>query len=473
MSAVVLAAPTSGSGKTTITLGVLRALTRRGLPVRAAKVGPDYIDTRFHAAATRGLCVSLDTWAMQPGRIADLTSARGRPALIADQSVTGGYLPSDRMDVQAAGPLVIEGAMGLFDGAVTRAPSPEGLAPGSTADLARRLGASVVLVVDAARMGQSIAALVAGYRTFHDEVPLAGVILNRVGSDRHEGILRDALHSLGVDILGAVPRLPDLAHPSRHLGLVQAHERPDLEAFLDRAADLAEAHLDLDALVELSHGHDAPAALPQPAPHAPIRPPSQSIAIASDEAFSFAYPHILNDWRQAGASIRFFSPLQDEAVPEADLVFLPGGYPELHAGRLAASLNFLDSLQKATQRSVIYGECGGFMVLGNVLVDAEGKTHRMAGLLHLETSFATRKLHLGYRQLTAEAGAFPGRWRGHEFHYATTLRAEGEPLFQARDAAGERLEPMGLVRGSVSGSFAHLIDAEPAPALTDDGGEAT
>jgi len=187
-------------------------------------------------------------------------------------------------------------------------------------------------------------------------------------------------------------------------------------------------------------------------------PPAQRIAVAQDSAFAFAYPHLLQDWANAGAEISTFSPLANEAAPDTDLVYLPGGYPELHAGRLAANTTFFDSLR--TTKAAIYGECGGYMTLGDALTDADGVTHRMAGLLSLHTSFAERKLHLGYRNLhTPNGWLFEGCYKGHEFHYATTVSAKGTPLFEATDAADTDLEPMGLIDGRVSGSFAHLIES--------------
>ncbi|OSP54280.1 cobyrinate a,c-diamide synthase [Pseudoruegeria sp. SK021] len=421
---LILAAPSSGSGKTTVTLGLLRALARRGLDVRGAKSGPDYIDPRFLEAASAAPCLNLDAWAMSPARLSAL----------------------------AAGPglLVIEGAMGLFDGA-----PPDGR--GATADLARHLRLPVLLIVDAARMAQSVAPLVAGFARFDPTVQIAGVILNRVGSPRHDAMLRRALAPLGLPVLGALPRLPDLATPSRHLGLVQATERPDIARFLDLAADQVAAHLDLDQITALA----APLAAAAPAARMP--PPAQTIAIAQDTAFGFAYPHLLADWRAAGASLMPFSPLANDPVPPAEFVFLPGGYPELHAGPLAAAERFLSSLRHAASAgSIIYGECGGYMTLGHGLIDANGTRHRMAGLLNLETSFAARKLHLGYRHLRCDAGPLQGHWTGHEFHYATTMLAQGTPLFSAWDATGATLPDMGLRDRRVMGSFAHVIDCATA-----------
>ncbi|MBR9651804.1 cobyrinate a,c-diamide synthase [Thalassovita aquimarina] len=419
MNGLILAAPSSGAGKTTVTLALLRLLAREGITVRGAKSGPDYIDPRFHEAACGAPCVNLDAWAMSPARIKAL----------------------------ASGPetLVIEGAMGLFDGA-----PPDG--QGAVADLARILDLPVILVVDAGRMAQSVAPLVAGFAAHDPQVRIAGVILNNVGSDRHETMLRRALAPLNLPVLAALRRAPRLALPSRHLGLVQAEERGDLDTFLDRAADALADTLDREILLALSR--PLPAAPDQPR----LPPPAQVIAVARDRAFAFCYPHLLADWRAQGAELTFFSPLADDPIPAADLIYLPGGYPELHAGRLAASSTFITSLRNASQNTEIFGECGGYMVLGKGLTDAEGTRHQMAGLLPLATSFANRKLHLGYRHLTPLGGPFRTRLTAHEFHYATTVAAEGPPLFAATDAAGAKLPDMGLILGRVSGSFAHVID---------------
>ena len=414
---LILSAPGSGSGKTTLTLGLLRALKNKGTTVRSAKSGPDYIDPRFHAAASGQECFNLDAWAMHPDRIRD----------IADGDA----------------PVIVEGAMGLFDGA-----PPFG--KGATADLARILDIPVVLVLDVSHQAQSVAAVATGFANYAD-FHVAGVILNKVGSERHERMLRTALERTEIHVFGAVYRQASLETPSRHLGLVQAEERDDLEEFLNTAAEMVEQSVDIDALMALVQPVVEPLSSPTQLP-----PPAQRIAVARDEAFAFAYPHLLNQWHSVGTEVSLFSPLADEAPdPLADLVFLPGGYPELHAGRLAANNTFLNGLRAANS---VYGECGGYMTLGDALVDADGTSHKMAGLLRLETSFAKRKLHLGYRDLTALGGPWTGALKGHEFHYATTLRAEGDPLFAACDAEGTDLPLMGLRTGNVSGSFAHVID---------------
>ncbi|MEP2781062.1 MAG: cobyrinate a,c-diamide synthase [Pseudoruegeria sp.] len=417
---IILSAPSSGAGKTTLTLGLLRALKQRGLAVRSAKSGPDYIDPRFHTAASGQDCINLDAWAMSADRIRGLASG--------------------------VGPLIVEGAMGLFDGA-----PPDG--KGATADLARQLRLPVVLVVEAARLSHSIAAIVAGFTNFDPDIQIAGVILNKVGSARHEAMLRRALSPLGIPVLGAIPRSTGLSHPSRHLGLIQADEHKDLESFLNAAAEIVSAHIDIDQLQTLF------APIDQNERVLRHRPPAQTIAVAKDAAFGFCYPHSLADWRAQGAEINFFSPLLNEPAPKSEFIYLPGGYPELHAGPLSSAHIFMESLRQAAAQNIwIYGECGGYMTLGDGMIDANNERHEMAGLLRLETSFASRKLHLGYRHLTGSHPLFDGNFYGHEFHYASTLKASGKPLFKISDAEERNPTTTGLQVGSVCGSYAHVID---------------
>ncbi|MGD9744095.1 MAG: cobyrinate a,c-diamide synthase [Dongiaceae bacterium] len=433
---LVIAAPASGSGKTVFTLGLLRALRRRACAVTSFKAGPDYIDPAFHAAATGAPCRNLDPWAMRPGTLARLIARAGGSELA-----------------------ILEGAMGLFDGAQDGS--------GSTADLAALTGWPVVLVADVRGQAGSAAALLRGFMTHRSDIEVAGAVLNRVGSERHAAMLRRAIEPLGLPILGLLPQDKRLGLPERHLGLVQASEHGALETFLDEAAGLIEASIDLPALAALAKPARLGAA--GAAPDTMLPPLGQRIAVARDDAFRFAYPALLEQWREAGAAIDFFSPLADEAPSgEADAVFLPGGYPELHAGRLAANARLRRGLGEAAARgATIYGECGGYMLLGERLVDAAGLSHRMAGLLPVETSFATRRRHLGYRALRLSGdgplGRAGARFRGHEFHYATILQeGEGEPLFAAADAEGRALGATGRRRGKVFGSFLHLIDRRDA-----------
>lgn len=441
-SGLIIAAPTSGSGKTTLTLGLLRRLRDMGVDVVSAKVGPDYIDPAYHAEASGRPCRNLDPWAMREKSLADLC---GNLAASADD-------------------IVCEGVMGLFDGATLAGDHTDG----STAALAEITGWPVILVIDAAKQAGSAAVLAKGFALHRPSVDVAGVIFNKVGSDRHAGILREALAKIAPDlkIFGMVPRNDLLALPSRHLGLVQAREHPQLEVFLNRAAEYVERHLDIAAIRRVMRPWPV-----RPKSRAPmlIPPLGQRIAVARDDAFAFAYPAVIEAWRDGGADIKFFSPLTNQAPDaDADAVYLPGGYPELHAGRLAANWTFLEGLQQlADNNAAIFGECGGYMVLGSGLTDADGRRHPMAGLLPLETSFATKRLHLGYRRVTlAKSGALGGartKFRGHEFHFATIVEeGPGLPLFRAADAEGRDLGDVGLADRRVMGSFMHLIDREEA-----------
>lgn len=424
--AFVVAAPSSGSGKTMLTLGLLRAFRNQGLRVASAKVGPDHIDPRFHEAASGRPCLNLDPWAMKRQILASLLTDLNHDADL----------------------VIVEGVMGLFDG-------PQG-AKGSTADLAQDMGLPIVLVLDSGHQGQSIAALAEGFINHRKGLTFAGLILNRVASDKHAAILTTSLAPLGVPILGLVRRSDSLNWPSRHLGLVQAQENQELELFIETTSLAVARETKLDKILTLG-AEIRPESL-----SSPVLPPlGQKIAVAVDLAFSFAYPHILQAWKKAGAEISLFSPLKDEAPKaECDAIFLPGGYPELHAGLLSQNQMFLNGLKNS--KALIYGECGGFMVLGDALIDAKGGSHAMAGLLPLTTSFATRKLHLGYRQLTPLVGPWKTPLRGHEFHYSS-IASEGKAdrLFKASDATGEDLGPIGLKRGNVMGSYAHIICVAP------------
>ncbi|AUG54806.1 cobyrinate a,c-diamide synthase [Thalassospira marina] len=492
---LLIAAPASNSGKTVVTLGILRALANRNIAIAAAKAGPDYIDPAFQHAASRRRCINLDPWAMTQDAIRDL--ARWHVGASAD----GRFV-------------LCEGVMGLFDGAAGGG--------GSSADLAAMMDWPVVLVVDVRGQAASAAAIIQGFANFRPDVQIAGVILNRVGSPRHRDMIMDACARAVPDIpiIGAVMRSNDLALPERHLGLVQAGEHPELEVFLERAGAIMARDIDFDALLGLvrtqgiDHGRvagavgtngndgtndtdgddgrdhlpeagsqvqdqavapkDNGAAVPgdvarsaqndaKYAAPVTIAPLGQHIAVARDDAFAFCYPHLIAGWQAVGVKISFFSPLANEAPPQGcDAVYLPGGYPELHGAVLAAADCFLDGLHDAARRNLpVYGECGGYMVLGDCLVDGDGISHKMAGLLPLETSFHQRRLHLGYRLVDIRQqcplGNVGAVLRGHEFHYASTIRADGEGWLNARTADNRDLGPCGLQKGSVFGSFFHLI----------------
>ncbi len=429
---IIIGAPRSGSGKTTLTMALIAALRRRGLAVRAAKSGPDYIDPAFHAAASGAPVPNLDSWAMPPPLLAHLAGDAARGAAL----------------------LVVESAMGLFDGVA----APPGRS-GAAADLAAGLRLPVLLLLDVSGQSQTAAAVARGFMLHDPAVRIAGVVLNRVGSDRHRTGVSAAVEAVGLPVLGAMPRDPALALPERHLGLVQAAEHVDLQALLARLADMAERCLDLDGILAAT----APLQVQEAGAAYGLRPPGQRIALASDAAFSFIYAHVLAGWRAAGAEVMPFSPLADEAPrADCDACWLPGGYPELHAGALAAAARFKAGLAGFAQTRPVHGECGGYMALGAGLVDAAGTRHAMAGLLGHSTSFAKRRMNLGYRQATLLAdgplGPAGAVVRGHEFHYASVSDPGGDaPLADLQDAGGNALGPAGGQRGQVSGGFFHAI----------------
>ncbi|WDR02479.1 cobyrinate a,c-diamide synthase [Devosia algicola] len=420
---LVIGAPRSGSGKTIVTLGLLAALNQRGTDVAPAKTGPDYIDPILLARAAQRQAINLDPWAMSGHRLQYLAA-----------NVDTNYL-------------LIEGVMGLFDGAADGA--------GSTGDLAELLELPVVLVVDADKQSQSIAPLVAGFANWRFGVQIAGVVLNRVASTRHEKMLSEALSATGIPCLGAIPRNEQLVLPERHLGLVLPAEIDVFDHFLAQAAEAMGNYIDLPQLLELARP------IQNESDVARLAPLGQRIAIARDDAFAFLYPHLLDGWRAAGAELSFFSPLADEA-PDAgvDAIYLPGGYPELHGAGIAAAAKFKAGLKAAQQRNaLIYGECGGFMVMGEVLLDKTGIPHEMTGLLPVVTQIDRPKRILGYRRLAHQSALpWPQLLAGHEFHYSSAKQSRLPPLFHANDARGEALPPMGAAIGRTMGSYAHVID---------------
>jgi cobyrinic acid a,c-diamide synthase len=430
---LMIAAPRSGSGKTTVALGLLRAFKRRGVDVVGLKSGPDYIDPAFHAAASGREGVNLDSWAMPPELLA---------ALAAQASADCGLM-------------LCEASMGLFDGV----PGESGRS-GASADVAAALGTPVLMVIDVTGQAQSAAAVVKGCASYDRRLGVAGVVVNRVGSERHRRLVVEAIERTGIPVVGALPRNDKVALPERHLGLVQAGETEALDARLETIADFVEAHVDCDRVLALA----GELALASPARRAvALRPPGRRIALARDAAFSFIYPHLVQGWRAAGAEIVSFSPLADEPPPsDCDLCWLPGGYPELHAGRLAAAARFREGLRLFAETRPVHGECGGYMALGESLIDAAGAEHRMAGLLGVETSFEKRRMTLGYREarLTSDCalGTAGEVLRGHEFHYATIVATgRDEPFADVRDAYGAPPSPSGSRRGRVTGSFFHVI----------------
>ncbi len=439
---LLIGAPRSGSGKTTITLGIQRALVQRGLKVRGLKCGPDYIDPAFHAAATGRPSANLDSFAMPEALLANLVDEAARDSDL----------------------ILAEGSMGLFDGVRTKKGHT-----GASADIAALFGWPIVLVIDVSGQAQSAAAVALGCMHYDPRITLAGVILNKVASERHCRLVAEGMAEIGLPVFGALPREASLILPERHLGLVQAGETEDLHARLDALAQALAAAVDLDAIVAAAGATQCKASQ---AAHA-LPPPGQNIAIASDAAFSFVYAHVASGWAAQGATLFPFSPLANEAPPEGcDICWLPGGYPELHAGRLAEAQRFKQGLRRFAETRPVHGECGGYMVLGETLEDADGVTHPMAGLLPVSTTFAKRKLKLGYRIATLDGESIFGpagtRLTGHEFHYASVTSATPSPaqaFATCTDAEGNELGPAGHRQGHVSGAFFHAIARVTLPDL--------
>ena len=409
---VVIAGTHSGVGKTTIATGLMAALRSRGHSVASAKVGPDFIDPGYHSVATRRPGRNLDAWICGPESMYALAGRAGRGADI----------------------LVIEGVMGLFDGSVD--PVADGrLATGSTAELAMLLDAPVILVVDVSAMSASVAALVNGFAHHHPAVHVHGVILNRVGSDVHEMLLRESLKQTGIDVVGALRRDDALTWRDRHLGLVPVAEQPQLVASsVARLATLVAQSCDLDAIVAIARrapNRDV-GEPPMPAYIGPAR-----IAVAGGAAFSFCYPDNIEALAAAGAEIVPFDPLHDAALPQhLDAVFVGGGFPEEHAAALAANVSLIaDVRARIATGLTVWAECGGLLWLSRALRDREGVLHELVGAVPAE-GVMTPRLTLGYRTGIVAAASPLGRagltLRGHEFHYSRLEPGGGALALRSR-----------------------------------------
>jgi cobyrinic acid a,c-diamide synthase len=426
---LVIAAPASGCGKTTVACGLMAALRARGLVVSGHKVGPDYIDPGYHALATGRAPRNLD------------------PFLCGEELIA----PLFRHGAAGAQVAVVEGVMGLFDGVDPGLGLGEDF--GSTAHVARLLGAPVVLVVDAARAGRSVAALAAGFAGFDPRTPVAGVILNQVASDRHERLLRDALAGAGLPVYGVIRRTEGIITPSRHLGLIPAAERAALAGqAIDRMGALIAASCDLDALLALAaRASTLPGPAWSPPPATARITPAPTIAIAGGAAFTFGYTEQAELLEAAGAGVARFDPLRDEDLPEgtAGLV-LGGGFPEMHASGLSANGRLRDRVAALAARGApVAAECAGLLYLARTLDDRP-----MCGVLDVRATM-TPKLTLGYRQAVAVTDSVLARAgdvvRGHEFHRTAAVPAAGDqPAWQFGSGAVE-----GHVAGLVVASYLH------------------
>ncbi len=435
MPSLIIAAPSSGCGKTTFTLGLLASLRRRGVAVAPFKVGPDYIDPGLHAAACGRLSRNLDGW---------MCGAKG-----VKEGFAKGCAGTDLA--------VVEGVMGLYDGASGNSDA------GSTAEIARWLGGEVILVVDARSQARSAAALVLGFSHFAPDIDFAGVVFNRVGSSRHEALLREAVASFpGLPpVLGCLPRDEEIVMPQRHLGLFTAADLEEREALFARMADRVERYIDLDALLkrQVSTAHETKALTDGAGRAEEVKSKDLTpIAVARDEAFCFYYPENLELLEEAGARLVFFSPLRDGDLPEGIRgIYLGGGYPELHAAALAENTSLREQIRGAAAAGLpIYAECGGLMYLAE---EIDGRP--MCGVFPARAAMLPRRRALGYREVTfavdTPLGPAGATMRGHEFHYSQMEVPAAVPrVYRLSRPDGEDLGFEGYRVGNVLGSYIHL-----------------
>ncbi len=434
---LVIAGTSSGVGKTSITLGLLRALSRRGLRVQPFKVGPDFLDPTYLTRAAGRTCYNLDGWMTGREYVGQLFARACRDADIA----------------------VVEGVMGMFDG------SDPANNTGSTAEIAAWLGAGVVLVINSHGLARSIAPLVKGFAEFDPSVKLVGVIANYAGSPRHCLWMQSALEAENLSpLLGAMPRdsLPGL--PSRHLGLVTADEQTLPDSTIDQLADACAEHLDIDAIIRAARGVSFTASDCSTASDDSGR---VRLGVGRDAAFHFAYPDNLEALAAAGGELVYFSPLDDETLPDdLDGLYIPGGYPELFVAKLSANKPMLESIRSfGDSGGVVYGECGGLMYLGRAIVDSDGTEYEMVGLAPVTTRKLDNLRTLGYVEATFQRDCLWGSagdvLRGHEFHYSEIVSQDFEAAGWNRAYSLGRqrssdVEAEGFSRGNVLISYVHL-----------------
>ncbi len=427
---LVIAGVSSGVGKTTTMLALARALKDRGLKVVCFKSGPDYLDPTYHQQNLQAPCHNLDGWMM------------GKDAVL--RTFIGAAKDADIA--------LIEGVMGLFDGA-----GPTGDA-GSTAEIAKWLDAPVILVADAGGMARSIDALALGFKAYDPDLRVGGLIANRIGSERHLDILREACRTLPV--LGGLPRREDLKFAERHLGLISAIKSGAETERFEAWACLASIHINLDSLLAMAR--QASVLNLKAIGEKPLQAEVCTIAYAYDDAFHFYYDDNLTLLRSAGAKLIPFSPLADTDLPQSDGVYLGGGYPELFAAALSGNEAMKRALHSAAQRDIpIYGECGGFMYLSEAIIDRKGQRHPMLGLLPGTLRMHDKLQALGYAEIEQLNDSFLGkaglRFRGHEFRYSSyeELPAQGQAIYKIRKRRSQEIHKEGILSGSVLGSYIH------------------
>ncbi len=425
-SRIIIAATMSGSGKTTITVGLLAALKNRGLNVQPYKIGPDYIDTGWHTLACGKISHNLDSW------------------LVGEEKIKKIFVEtSENADIS-----IIEGVMGLFDG------GKGGIS--STAQISKLLNAPIVLIIDAKSMGTSAAAVALGFREFDKEINLAGVILNRLGSESHKKIIVDALNTLGIKIFGAIKRNDEFFLPERHLGLIPTFES-NSDDVINKICASVEDQVDLDAIIELAKSS------------APLKtffrdkkaPPTIKIAVARDEAFNFYYDAGLNELERLGAEIIYFSPLNDEILPEnISGMIIGGGFPEMFASQLEKNKKIRAEILHAAQKGLpIFAECGGFMYLMKNLIDFDGKSFEMCGLID-GTAKMTKKLQtVGYVEAeilkNCVLGKIGDKIRAHEFHFSIAETFD-EKIFKCRRMRTDKEFFAGICKKNLVASYLHV-----------------
>ncbi|WBM71569.1 cobyrinate a,c-diamide synthase [Buttiauxella sp. WJP83] len=435
----ILAGTSSGCGKTTVTLGLLSLLKQRGLRVQPCKVGPDYLDTGWHSAVTGTSSLNLDRFMLPVFTLNALFAERMQHADIA----------------------VIEGVMGLFDGYGT---DPDYC---STAGMAKQLNCPVILLVDGKAVSTSIAATVMGFQRFDPALPLAGVIVNRVNSESHYQLLKSAIERYcNVPVLGYVPRVEGVSLPERHLGLVTARESVVNSQPWTDFARVLENTLDIDQLLALSVCDVLPSGAWPELPSADCGK-GLTLALADDEAFNFYYADNISLLERAGVRIVRFSPLHDSQLPECQMIWFGGGYPELHAQKLSANHAMRAQILAAHQQGVaIYGECGGLMYLGSSLQDSHGVTYPMVGAIPGHSAMGKKLTRFGYCEsralvptLLADAGE---TLRGHEFHYSDFTPETPAVMASSKTRDGAVLQTWsgGWQVGNTFASYLHIHFAQ-------------
>jgi len=424
---LIIAATQSGSGKTTITAGLLAALKKRGLDVQSYKVGPDYIDTGWHSLACGKISHNLDSWLVGSDKLKEIFMTTSSGADIS----------------------IIEGVMGLYDG------GRGGIS--STAEISKLLNAPVVLVIDGKSMGTSAAAIALGFREFDRTINFAGVILNRLGSDSHKKMIVDALDKLGIKCFGAIKRNDEFILPERHLGLIPTTENNSVDV-IKKICAAVETQVDVDALIDIAKNSSCLDDLSLRIAHCALR---IKIAVAKDEAFNFYYGESLKELERLGAEIIFFSPLNDEHLPEVDGLIIGGGFPEMFAARLEQNKNIRAEIFRAAQAGLpIFAECGGFMYLMKNLIDFNGKSFEMCGVLDGAATMTNKLQTVGYVEAEILSDCVIGRAgdkiRAHEFHFSTANLITGEKIFKCRRMRTGKEYFAGAAKKNLVASYLHI-----------------